>query len=157
MRRQSVLSFAAASGRVGYVFLVKGKLADWRMSGLAGQTPEAARRYAERWISKLSPNVVVTEDIGHARHKGIRTKTIVSAVAKAAAAHRVLVLAVPRRRRFQNKYVEATVLAERFPALQAWLPKPRKLWDGEPREIVYFEALALALEVVDKEDGGGPQ
>lgn len=144
-----VLSFAAGSGKLGFVLFDDGKLIDWRMSKSASLSPDAAQRYARDRFAELMPDVVVTEDISRASHKGELTKAVVTAIAEVAAAKQILAVAIPRPRQFQNKYVEAAVLAERFPELQPWVPLPRRLWDGEPREVVYFEALVLALAVIE--------
>ena len=68
------------------------------------------------------------------------------AIAAAAAELDIPVERIIRRRRHDNKYAEAAALAEQFPILGPWLPKPRQLWETEPREILYFEALALAID-----------
>ena len=141
-----VLAFGAGSHKVGYVFLVDELPVDWKMSRKHSLSPEAARPFAERWIVKLAPDVVVVENTTKAKRKGERTKAVVEAIAEVAIAARLRVVAVPRPRHFPNKFAEAAALAERFPALKPWIPRPRKLWDAEPREVVLFEALALALE-----------
>ena len=51
-----------------------------------------------------------------------------------------------RQQAYPNKFFEANDLAERFPELAAWVPKRPKLWEREPRNLVYFEALALAVQ-----------
>ena len=44
----------------------------------------------------------------------------------------------------RTKHDAAAGLAERYPELAQWLPKPRKIYDAEPWNIVLFEALELA-------------
>ena len=58
-------------------------------------------------------------------------------------------VAVQRVQRFANKHEEAKALVERFPDILPWKPKRPEIWETEPRNMVYFEALALALEVLD--------
>ena len=74
MAALSVLSVAAASGRVGYVYLVDGRLRDWRISGKAAGSPGNAARLAQAWIDRLRPEVVVTEKVEEAAKKGEKTK-----------------------------------------------------------------------------------
>lgn len=63
--------------------------------------------------------------------------------------HAVHDMAVERRQLFANKYEEAAALAERFSELAPFTPKPRRIWDKEPLNTTYFEAVALALAVID--------
>ena len=37
----------------------------------------------------------------------------------------------------------AAFIAAEFPQIEAWLPRRRRAWEPEPRNIIYFEALAL--------------
>ena len=52
---------------------------------------------------------------------------------------------IPAPSRGPNKYADAAALAQEFPQIGPWLPKRRRAWEPEPRNIIYFEALALAL------------
>ena len=149
-----VLAVAAASGRVGYVFLIEGKLYDWRLSRKASRRPEEAAKRAEIWIRRLQPEVVVMEKIDGASRKSERTRAIIAAIAEVAANEYVYDVAVSRPRSHANKYEEAAALAERFPELRPWVPRPRKLWESEPRDVTYFEALSLALTVLDRHEVG---
>ena len=56
-----MLALAAATRRVGYVFLVGDRLKDWRVSEKAAKSPEDAAEAAQTWINELKPDVVVTE------------------------------------------------------------------------------------------------
>lgn len=147
-----MLSVAAASGRVGYVYLVGGKLKDWRMSGKAAESPSAAAEQTQKWINRLKPEVVVTEKPVEAAKKGDKTKEIIGAIASTAEHNYVLDVSVVREHGFANKYEEAEDLAKRYPEIMAWLPKKRRFFDNEPRNTVLFEALSLAETVMR----GGP-
>lgn len=147
-----MLSIAAASGRVGYVYLAGGKLRDWRISGKAAKSPKAAAAQTQRWINRLKPEVVITEKAEEAAKKGDKTKEIIEAIARTAEHNYVLDVSVAREHNFANKYEEADALAERYPEIKAWLPKKRRFFDNEPRNTVLFEALSLAESVMR----GGP-
>lgn len=138
------LALAAASRRVGCVYLVRGQLTDWRMSDKAAKSPELAAAQATAWIAQLPPDVVVTERTEEAARKGDRTKAIIDAMAQAARETRVLSVTVVRCHDYANKYEEAEALAKRYPEIRAWLPKRRRFFDNEPRNTVLFEALSLA-------------
>ena len=63
----------------------------------------------------------------------------------------VLDLLVTRRFEYRNIYEEAAAIARRYPTLKHKLPKKPRIWETEPRRIIYFEAMALALAVLDDE------
>jgi hypothetical protein len=150
MEPNRLLALAAASGRIGVVFFVGPRLMDWRISNMAARSPEAAARYADRLIVFLKPDVVVTERLSHAAHKGNSSKALVLAMAEVAANHEVLDVAVLREFRHPNKYAEADALVQRYPDLAPWKPKHRRFFDNEPRNTVLFEALALADHLITK-------
>lgn len=150
------MAIAAATGRVGYVYLVDGKLRDWGISRAASASPRRASAQATRWIALLKPEVVVTERIDGSR-KGARTRKVIAAIAKAAAGQPLFDVSVPRSHAFGNKYDEAESLVKRFPELAVRLPKRRRIWDAEPRSTLFFEALSLAVPVIDGTAPGAPK
>ena len=143
-----MLAIAAASTRVSYVFLIGGKLKDWRISEAAAQSPQKAAEHVQKWINELKPDVVVNEKAEEAAKKGDKTKGLIGAIARTAAHNYVLDVSVKREHDFRNKYEEAEELAERYPDIKAWLPKRRRFFDNEPRNTVLFEALSLAEAVL---------
>jgi hypothetical protein len=143
MAAYRILSFAAVSGRVGFVLLVGQRLMDWQVSNRAGRTPDAAAAYALARIEQFTPDVVVTEQIDLAKFKGNRAKHIIAAIAQTAAENFVLDVSVARDQRYANKYEEADALVARYPDLAPWKPKKRRFFDNEPRNTVLFEALSL--------------
>jgi hypothetical protein len=143
------LAIAAASGRVGCVFLIHGELRDWQISGSASRSPESAAGQAQRWITRFEPEVVLTEKTADLSRKGERTKAIIAAIAATAAQNHVYDVSVVRVQRFKNKYEEAAALARLFPEIADWLPPSRKFYDNEPRNTVLFEALALVRDVFE--------
>ena len=148
MAALKILSIAAASGRVGYVYLDNSVLKDWCISGKAAQSPADAARLTQKWISRLKPEVVVTEKVEAAARKGDKTKDILRAIANRAAQNYVLDVSVAHTHDFANKYEEAEALARRYPEIQPWLPGKRRFFDNEPRNTVLFEALSLAEAVM---------
>lgn len=143
-----LLALAAATGRVGYVYLVGGRIKDWRISEKAAESPTAAAEEAQRWINELKPDAVVTETTEDAPRKGKKTKAIIRAMAMVAEHNYLLDVSVKRTRDHPSKYEEADELAVRHPEIAAWVPKKRRLFDNEPRSTVLFEALALAEAVL---------
>ena len=148
-----LLAVAAATGRVGSVFLIGDRLMDWQMSSKAAESGVEAAAFAQTLINDLTPDLVVTEELETARHKGKHTLDLIAAIARTAEHNQVLDVAVPREHRYPNKYAEAEALVERYPELAPWKPAKRRFYDNEPRNTVIFEALALAQVMVG--NGGG--
>ncbi len=98
----------------------------------------------------MRPTVVVTQSLTHRCRKGTTARAAIELIAKVAANEEVYDIAVTRPKNYANKFDEANALAERFPELRPRVPKPRRLWDSEPRSTTIFEALALALVVIDR-------
>lgn len=146
-----VLGIAVASGRVGYVLMFRDRPCQWGLSRTAAEDVGEAKRIAAKWIVRFRPDVVVTEKTTGGCRKGPKTKALIEAIAAVAAEAEVYDVAVPRAKAVPNKYAEAVALTERFPDLRVRLPDPRSLWDSEPRNITIFEAVTLALVVVDRE------
>lgn len=149
MERFKVLAIAVATGRIGYVFFENDELVDWKMSKKASKSSRAARDQVQKWIAFFKPDVLVTEKIGKLTRKGDHAKQIIAAIAKVAADPELLDVSVTRVQHFKNKYEEARALAERFPVIASRVPREPKLWQSEPFGTIYFEAMALALQVVD--------
>jgi hypothetical protein len=150
MKRLKVLAIAAATGRIGYVFLIGGKLRDWGLSRKASKSPALAAEQTKLWIEQLNPDVVVTEKVAATSTKGAKTRYLIEAIARVASNANLLDVCVTRIDEFKNKYDEAKHLGERFPEMSIWVPRPRRIWEPEPRNTILFEALALACVVVDK-------
>ena len=143
------IGFAAASGRVGMVYMEDGQLVCWKMSSLAATCPEAAAAYAAKLIARYTPDWVILEDAEQARCKGKRTKRLIAAMARVAQKSAANVMIVQRRQPFKNKYEEAEALTRKHPELSAIALKRRRVFDLEPRATVVFEAVAL-IETAQK-------
>ncbi len=148
-KRKRVLSVAAASGKVAYVFLIDGRLKDWHCSRAASLSPPMGRSLLRRAVARLEPDLVVSEDPFKPTRKYGSSKEILHALAQelidCATPHHL----IQRDQQFANKYVEAQALAKRFPAIAPWLPKTPKIWEAEPVSAIYFEALSMALPIID--------
>ena len=143
-----LLSFAATHSRIAYAFFVGDRLTDWRISDRAAGSTEKAARWARKLVKELRPDVVVTEKPYPASKKGDNTKDLIDAIAVVATEHELLDAKVTREQAYRNKYEEAEAIAGWYPELKAWVPKKRRFFENEPRSIVVFEAMALALEIL---------
>ncbi len=149
MAALSVLAIAVASGKVGYVFLQSGRLQDWGITVKAAGNSAELVGFVQRLIDELQPDVVVTEDCTEGCRKGKKSKSLIRSLVELASHNTVLDVSVTRPRTFQSKYEEAQSLAEAHPEIAGYLPdQRRRIFDFEPRGMVLFEALALALEVM---------
>ena len=149
MRRLRVLAIAVATGRIGYVFLVGDQLKDWGLSRKASRNPKLAAVQANKWITNLRPDIVVTEKVPPHSTKSAKTRSLIEAIQFVTAKANVLDMFVHHTSAFRNKYEEAKHLGERFPEIAAWVPRARRIWEPEPKNTVLFEALALASVVTD--------
>ncbi len=147
-----ILSIAAGTGRIGYVFFVGKKMKSWGISRKASSSPQLAAKKTRQWIKILGPDVVVSEKITKTSTKGRKTKTLIAAIAQVASRHELLDVSVRRDQQYDNKYIEANALAGEVPEIKPWLPKKPRIWETESRNMVYFEALAFAKTILD-----GPQ
>lgn len=150
-----MLALAVRASRVGYVFLIDGELKDWHLSQKASLSSTLAKERMTEWLEYFSPDVVVIEDHHTAGRKSRKTRAIIKALLRTARISGVFIATVKREQHYPNKFVEARDLARRFPELTYRLPKRRKLWQREPRNLVYFECLALAIQsgCVEEERG----
>ena len=137
------MGVAVSSGKIGFAYLVDGELMDWKLSIEASRSEEAAFQQATKWIGYYELDAVVLESPEESR-KGELSLALGGAVSRAAVALGVIVVALPRKTKAANKYIEANALALEFPQVAPWLPTKRRLWEKEPRYIILFEALSLA-------------
>ena len=144
-RALGVLGFAVSTQQFGMVYLEGGELMDWKRSSRASKSFEAAFKLALKWILYYRPDMVVVEAIAENTRKGARTRSLVLAVESAADNANVAHTSVPQSFAAANKYDHAAELARAFPQLAGRLPAPRRKWEREPHNIVFFEALSLAL------------
>lgn len=141
-----MLALAAASQKIGFVFLKGCEVVDWGVARKASRDVDAAFDQAALWIDYYMPSRVVIEEIDGGTRKGKHTISLIQAFNGAAGDRGIDVIAVPRRRYHRSKYVEAAALAAKHPQIAPWIPKTRKAWESEPHKIIMFEALALAEE-----------
>lgn len=139
-----LLAIAAGSRHVAYVFFTGDRLSDWKISDRASDDPESATLCARTWIADLGPRAVVSERPDTAAHKGEKAKALLVAIADAAMTAGMVRIAVSRPHEFANKYAEAAFFAAKYSELEPWLPPKRIFYENEPRNMILFEAVALA-------------
>lgn len=144
-RFRRLLGIAASSGKVGFAYLVDGELMDWGLSVKASKSFEAAFKRINKWTIYYRPDLVITETVEDRSRKGVHSRTLIRAAESAANNANAEFAEIPAPSHGLNKYADAAALAQEFPQIAPWLPKRRRAWEPEPRNIIYFEALALAL------------
>ena len=141
-----VLALAARFGRIAYVYIRNGVPVDWALSCKGAKSWRNATSKTGEWIAKFDPDVVIIEDPETVRRKKASTKALLRAMVRVAERSPAMVVKTKRVQHFQNKFDEADAWVAAFPDLAPKLPRRRRLWDPEPRSLVFFEALALAEE-----------
>jgi hypothetical protein len=142
-RLRRLLGVAASHGKIGFAYLVDGELMDWGLSVRASRSFEEAFRRVTAWAVYYRPDAVVTQRIEERSRKGAHTRLLIRAAESAANNVRADYIEVILRADGKNKYEAAAALAREFPQIEPWLPRKRRAWEPEPRNIIYFEALAL--------------
>jgi hypothetical protein len=144
----SVLAIGANASTVGMVLLVHGELQYWQCSRDAAKSADNAESTTTEWIRSFHPDVVVTEKVDNGSRKSERTQGVIRTIAGTATALGIVSVQVLRPHEYKNKYEEAVALARRHPTIKPRVPS-RRFYDPEPKNVVLFEALALA-EVAER-------
>ena len=142
-----VLAIAAISDRLGMVFLIGDQLKDWSTSETGAFSSVAAAACTQELIGRYQPTLIVTEKVSERCQKAPSTLSLMWAIARTAESNEAFDISVERKRTHSNKYEEAEALAQIYPEIAPWVPEPRKYYSHQPRNMVIFEALALAHSV----------
>jgi len=139
-----ILAFAARYGRIAYVYFKDGQPKDWALSCKGAKSGGDAASMARTWIARFDPDVVIIEDPTTAKRKGPKTRSLIQSMLRVSERSSALVAKTERTQNHCNKFDEAGTLAETYPQLASKVPPKRRLWDPEHRNLVFFEAIALA-------------
>jgi hypothetical protein len=142
-RLRRLLGIAASHGKIGFAYLVDGELMDWGLSVRASKSFEEAFKRVTIWTVYYRPDIIVTERVEELSRKGAHTRTLIRAAESAANNANADYVEMVLPSDGANKYEAAAALAAEFPQIEPWLPRKRRAWEPEPRNIIYFEALAL--------------
>lgn len=140
-----IMGIAAASKRVAFVCLHDGSLMDWGIVGQHANWKGNLVGSVQSTLTRLKPQIVVTEDCNTGCRKGRRTRTLIASLAELASHNTVHDIAIARPRHHRSKYEEAIELLSFYPELRAYAPQSRRTTGGwENKSMIVFEALALA-------------
>ena len=143
---QRVLSVAARTGRIACVVLDDGDLEIWAASEKAASSATEAAKKLRAWLQEFKPDVLISENPDTARKKRGVQIPILKTLASVGEDSGLRNLVVRRERRFRNAYIEAAHFGQKFPDLTHLVPKKPAIWQGEPYNLAFFEALALARD-----------
>lgn len=151
-RKLRRLAVSVATGRVAAVFLEDDKLLGWCRSAQAFCDAEKTTHIVGGWIKGFEPDQMILEDEAGVARKGMQSRATTEVIAQLFAEAPGSDLRVRRTQTHDNKYQEAAALAKQFPEALPILPKRPPIWLPEPRNLSYFEALALANSVMAPKD-----
>jgi hypothetical protein len=147
--RARVLAVAVAYGKLGYVLLIDGVLKDWHCSREASLEATRGRSFLRKVIARLEPDLVVIEDPHGRTRKFGTSREVLLALAQELTDSATPHQRVSRKQGFANKYVEAEALTKQFPEIAPWLPHTPRIWESEPTNTIYFEALSMAVTALE--------
>ncbi len=141
---RNVLALAAASTKLGHVFLIDGTPFDWGSSKDASDSPRQAYDFAAKKIKYYRPELLVTELVTDDSKKGQYSRSLINQIMKAAQDNDIPWSLVTRQHAYANKFQEAHTLAERFPELKATLPPKRHWRQTEDQRMIILRRCRLA-------------
>lgn len=143
---QRVLAVAARSTGLGCVLLEAGDLLLWINSEAGTKGADAAAAVLRDWAKTYHPDVIITETPDAAGHKRGRQIAILRALLETADNLSPINFSLRRTQPYKNAYEQARELARRCPEIERALPIKPPIWKSEHRNLVIFEALALARD-----------
>lgn len=149
MTRYRLMAFAVAGRRIAYVMFVGTDLVTWQVSRRLRGSDRSRTDILTEWIEDFGPDAVVCERLGDNSRKGRLARRSLKAISALCSDRYILQVAVPRIQTHANKYAEAAELTARYPDLGPWCPKQPRFFEQEPPNVLIFEALALALAVLE--------
>jgi len=148
MKLDSLLAVAVATECVGIVFWKDNNIADFAISRKAYSFANEAAQFMHDWISRYSPEIVVTERIPEQTRRGHRSIELTNLLAFIASFHKAYDISVLPDREGRTRFEQAAHLAEIYPNIAHRLPEKNKIWESEDRAMILFRALTLAHGVL---------
>jgi len=148
-----ILAVELRAARLGYaVFETPEELRDFGAAWF--ESPASARARITRLLEFYRPSVLVLRG-GSARYpRNMRKRRVIARIARDEARKLEIPIAHMTELAFnsyfgsyscRDKYDVAAVLVARFPGLAWRLPSRPKFYDPEPRSMLYFDSIALAI------------
>lgn len=149
---ERILSLAVASGFLVVIVLRQGRLDHWQRWQDKTACPPQARSDFRTVVALYQPDIIVCQDPDRRCRKTGASLRLLRTLAQAADDEAVRSIRLPRVYAYRNRYEEATALCARFPEFERWRPQPWASYQRAPKELIFFEALAFAVMVMDAPD-----
>jgi len=150
-KARRILAVAARQDQLCALYMLGEKIEDWCASRQGGSSAGVAVLQLRRWYKTYQPEILISENPDTATRKGEKNINILKAIAAESKDYNAPNFLVTRQQRYKNLYEEAEALAERYPDLAPKLKEKPQIWESEPRDVIYFEALSMALQVLNQE------
>jgi len=159
-----ILAVEIRAARLGYAVLEStNRLGDFGAASFA--IPSAARQRIARMLRLYRPSVLVLHGAGSRYPRDMRVRKSIARIAKDEAKKASVAMAVVPERGFKSffhqfhcrdKYDIAATVAVRFPELAWRVPPPLDFYDPEPRQMLYFDSIALAIVYLESPEKANP-
>ena len=150
---ERTLGVALRSTGLAMALFVGEEIVTARVSAVAAKAGYGkTKEVLGNWLTRYQPDLVVIEDYRTAARKGPRQRRALRHLPAFARRFPCEVMVIERRKTHANLYIEASALAIRFPSLEDRVPRKPELWEREPHFVSMFEAVTLAVNVLDDPD-----
>jgi len=170
MQPNRILAVEIRAARLGYAVLEAPKqLRDF--GAMLFPSSKTARRCIARLLRLYNPSVLVLHGAGSRYPRNMRSRKRTSRIARGEATKIAVPVALVSDRSFKSfferhscrdKYAVAATVARWFPVLAWRVPPMPRFYDPEPRQMIYFDSIALGLvylecirEAGQRDTGGG--
>ena len=144
-----ILALSVASGFMVAIIMAKGRLMHFQRWQDKAAYPTQARSAFRIVVATYEPDIIVCEDPDRGCRKSGASLKLLRTLAQAADDEASRSVRLPRVFAYRNRYEEAIALCARFPDFERWRPKPWPSHQRAPKELLFFEALAFAVRVMD--------
>lgn len=150
-KSRKAIAICVNHNRLSLVFFVGTQPLYWEMSYVATLTTKKAVQKVIHWIEHYDADDVITEDLRGGSRKGKHTQMMLAAIKQALNELQAAHIEVPRYQPFQSKYEQLEYLYQKYSQLKVLALKKRKYWENEHPHVAYFEAVAMADRVFEKQ------
>jgi len=154
-----ILAIYTTSRGFGFVVIEgRNRTIDWGTKEARGHKNRVALKKAGELMSWYRPHLLIVENTEATSSRRIgRIRNLQRRLVDLAMAHKIAVRQFARseikvafaRRVASTRYEIAQAISRELPDLEPWLPRPKKLWESENRNLSIFDAASLALTFYD--------
>jgi hypothetical protein len=163
-----ILAIYTTSRGFGFVVLEgRRRTIDWGTKEARGDKNRIVLKKANELMSWYKPDLLIVENTEAIASRRVdRIRKLHRQLIDLATTHKITVRQFGRSeikaafatRPASTRYEIAQAISRELPDLEPWLPRPKKLWESENRNLSIFDAASLALTFYDiRKDRTGPQ